>query len=538
MWRSRSLASQILAGVLGILILTIAAGSALYIEFTSRSLDRQYEARALSIAATVAQISEIRTGITRPDPARVIQSLTARVQQGTGADYVVVSDRSGVRFSHPNPKLIGHRLEEPVAVLDGRTHVGIDRGSLGHSANGKAPILGASGTVIGQVSVGILERNVASQLRHDALVIALYSAIVLTFGAAASWLLAGTIKRATFGLELAEIVSLLQEREAMLHGIREGVIGFDSRGRVNVINSEARRLLKITSAANGQHLDELVEPGRLRDLLSGAITGTDQVVLTDEYLLTVNRMPVRLAGRDAGWVITLRDRTELEGLIRELNAVTGLTDALRAQEHEFANRLHVVAGLLELAGPHEAAEYLAEVSHTARGSGDELRARIAPPAIAALLLAKITIAAEQNVQLTIDPVSHLDQPNVDPQMLITIIGNLINNAVDAVTEQAAPRTVSVRISDTSGEVAISVVDSGPGIDPPLLAQIFEDGYSTKTPRGQMRRGLGLALTHRLVRRAGGSITVSAGPGARFDVRFPIPNSPNSALAGASSESLR
>jgi two-component system CitB family sensor kinase len=538
MRRMRSLASQILVGVLAILVVTIALGGVLYVDLTGRSLDRQYETRAVDIAATVAQIPELRAAVTQPDPRRVIQGLATGVQQATGADYVVVTNRSGVRFSHPNPALIGRRLEEPVAALDGHSHVGIDPGSLGRSANGKAPIFSPTGAVIGQVSVGILERTVSSQLRHQALVIALFSVLVLALGVGASWLLARTIKRITFGLELSEIAALLQEREAMLHGIREGVLGFDTRGRVNLINNEARRLLRITSTATGQHLDELVSPGRLRDLLAGAVSGADQVVLTDEYLLAVNRMPVRIGGRDVGHVVTLRDRTELEALIRELHAVTGLTAALRAQEHEFANRLHVIAGLLELAGPEEAAGYLAEISQTSLASGERLRARIAPPAIAALLLAKVTIAAEQDVQLLIDDSSHLDQPTLDPQALITIIGNLINNAVDAVAGQPAPRLVTVHISDDGGEVFISVTDTGPGVAPDATEDIFTDGYSTKTPRGQMRRGLGLALIRRLIHRAGGSITVFPGPGARFEVRFPIPDSTTLSLAASTSESLR
>jgi len=245
-----------------------------------------------------------------------------------------------------------------------------------------------------------------------------------------------------------------------------------------------------------------------------------------------------LAGRDAGHVVTLRDRTELEALIRELHAVTGLTAALRAQEHEFANRLHVIAGLLEFGGPAEAAAYLAEISQTSIGKGEGLRARIAPPAIAALLMAKVTIAAEQDVEVVIDDSSHLDQPTVDPQALITIIGNLINNAVDAVAGQPSPRLVTVHLDDRDGEIFISVTDTGPGVDPDAIDEIFSDGYSTKTPRGQMRRGLGLALIRRLVHRAGGSITVSPGPGARFEVRLPIPDAAASLPAASTSESLR
>lgn len=324
----------------------------------------------------------------------------------------------------------------------------------------------------------------------------------------------------------------------MLHGIREGVLGFDGKGRINLINNETRRLLQITSIGTGQHLDEVVPAGRLHDLLTGEADGTDQLALTDEFLLEVNRMPVVLGGRDVGHVVTLRDRTELEALVRELHAVTGLTSALRAQEHEFVNRLHVIGGLLELAGPDEAARYLTEISQTSIAPSEDLRARIAPPMVAALLLAKVTIAAEQDVELVVSGSSHLDQPTVDSQALITIIGNLINNAIDAVAGQPDPRRVMVSLDDEDGEISIAITDTGSGIPPDVMEEIFLDGYSTKTPRGQMRRGLGLALVHRLVHRAGGSILVSPGPGARFEVRLPIPPSDDPAAAVSRVERLR
>jgi two-component system CitB family sensor kinase len=520
-WRSRSLASQILVAVLAILVATLSAGALLYVKLTGETLDRQYGQRALGIAATVAQFPDIREALARNDPGHVIPGIAERVRVSSGAAYVVVTDRSGLRFSHPNPALIGRRIEEPVAALDGRGHIGIDNGSLGRSANGRAPLPGADGAVAGQVSVGILEEQVSSELWSEILWVLLYSALALAIGVAASWLLARTIKRATFGLEVAEIVSLLQEREAMLHGIREGVVGVDSNGHVDVINDEARRLLGISVSVRGQRVEDLLPPGRLRDLLADGGSGGEELVLTDEYLLVVNRMPVMMSGHDAGYVITLRDRTELEGLLRELHALTGLTTALRAQEHEFSNRLHVLAGLLGLGEQDEAGRYLAEILQASPAEGTDLRSRIAPPELAALLRAKVTIAAERNVRLRITADSHLDRPAVETQALLTVVGNLIDNAVEAVAGRPGPCEVNVRVADTESEVHIVVTDTGPGVPPDAVPRIFADGYSTKTSRGRMRRGLGLALVHRLVHRAGGAIDVCSGPGARFEVRIPV-----------------
>ncbi|WP_275290855.1 MULTISPECIES: sensor histidine kinase [unclassified Amycolatopsis] len=519
MWRSRPLASQILVAVLGILLATVAAGALLYVKLTGQTLDTQYGQRALGIANTTAQMPAIRDALVRRDPGHTVQAAAELIRRASGAAYVVVTDRSGLRYSHPNPALIGRRLEERVVALDGRDHLGIDNGSLGRSANGRAPIRGPDGAVVGQVSVGILEEQVTSELAADIPWVLLYSGLALAIGVAASWLLARRIKRATFGLEVSEIASLLQEREAMLHGIREGMVGLDRHGRVEVINDEARRLLAIPSAARGRDLGELVPPGRLRDLLA-APAADDEVVLTGEFLLVVNKMPVVLSGRDAGSVITLRDRTELEGLVRELQAVTGLTTALRAQEHEFANRLHVLSGLLGLGEIDEAGRYLTEIAHGPAAHATDLRARFSPPELAALLSAKVAIAAERDVRLEVDPGSRLDLGTTDPGPLVTVLGNLIDNAVDAVAGRPGERRVDVLVDRLGAAVRVVVADTGPGIPDEALPEIFADGYTTKSPRPGMRRGLGLALVCRLARRSGGSVTVHSGPGARFDVLLP------------------
>ena len=197
-----------------------------------------------------------------------MRKVGAQVAASTGASYVVVIDRDGRRLSHPNPALVGKRVEEPVVALDGRAHVGSDDGSLGRSANGKAPVFGPRGGVVGEVSAGIREQEVDVEQWRSLPGIALYTVLALAFGTAVSLLLAQRLKKTTFGLELHEIASLLQEREAMLYGVREGVITFDLDGRITLINEEARRLVELGSGAVGRHLDELLPPGRLRDVLT------------------------------------------------------------------------------------------------------------------------------------------------------------------------------------------------------------------------------------------------------------------------------
>ncbi|MGO4585610.1 ATP-binding protein [Arthrobacter sp. 2RAF6] len=521
-WKARPLASQILVWLLCILFVTVTLGALLYTQISNQTLEDQYRLRALGIATTVAQMPEIVTSLGNGDPTHSIQAIATKVQSQAQPDYVVVTDRKGVRYSHPNPNLIGQTLEEPVAVLDGQTHVGIDKGSLGDSVNAKAPVRAADGTVVGQVSVGILETTESSELAKQVLLIAGYSAVVLVISAMGSALLARRIKRVTFDLEPVEIASLLQEREALLHGIREAMIGFDDDGRVTVINSEARTLLHLEENVLGEKIEDLLPAGRLRSLLTGQISGTDQIVITEDALLVVNRMSVALAGRSIGSVVTLRDRTEVEGLVRDLRSVEGLMEALRAQEHEYANRLHVVDGLLELGDVDQARNFVSRISDTSRSLGEGLRSRIEPPELAALLLAKITVAAEQDVEISVTDDSQLRQPFLETQALLTIVGNLLDNAVEILAEQPAPREVTIQLDDSSG-IFICVTDNGPGVPAELVGTITADGFTTKEPRPGMRRGIGLALVSRIVHRAGGTMDVFPGPGGRFEIWLPEPH---------------
>ena len=435
----RRLSSQIFVAQLAILTTTIAVGFALFVGVERGHLDTQYETRAAEIAQTTADVPEIRRCMQLPSAgcAAIIEDTASRIARDTGASYVVVIDMNRVRHSHPNPALIGQRISEPIVVTDGKVHVGTDNGSTGRSANGRAPLYGPTGALAGEVSVGLRESSVSRALWDELPSYGVWFGIALALGAIASWALARRLKRRTFGLELDEIALLLQEREATLHGIREGVIAFDTRGRVSMVNDEAQRLLRIGTHAVGRTPGELLPPGRLRDVLDGVDGAPDDLVLTDDSALVVNRMPVTLAGRPHGAVVTVRDRTELAALLRELDGERGLTDSLRAQQHEFANRMHAVAGLLELDRHQEALTYLTEIRGTAADFDNTLRRHIAAPQIVGLLLGKAAEASERAIQLEISPESCLRECPEKVQVLITVVGNLVDNAMEALTNPSA-----------------------------------------------------------------------------------------------------
>jgi two-component system CitB family sensor kinase len=520
------LSTRILVSQVVILFVTMCIGFALYSWLTSKQLGQQYQQRALSVAQAVATMPEVQQALLTNDisPTSQVQALTRRIQHSTGATFIVVINPTGVRLTHPLPELIGQHITEPVHVMNGQTYVDVDPGSLGPSADGFAPVFGPDGRLLGEVSAGIQEKEVSGAFDQQLLVIGLFTVLTLGFGASAALVLARQLKRITFGLELHEIARLLQEREAMLHSIREGVITFDEGGNVTLINDEARRLIGARTEALGRTLDELTLDDRLREVLSGEHPGADRLVLTDEHSLVVNRMSVRLGGRPLGAVVTLRDRTELDELLQELTSTRGLTDALRAQQHEFANRMHTVSGLLELGRADEALAFLAETTGAVDGFAESVSRRIGHPVVAALIVAKATVATERAVTLLLSELSFMSERLPGPaavQGIVTILGNLIDNAIDAASLGRSPAHVTVRLVQTERELTIRVSDTGPGIPAGSIPSIFREGFSTKESVAGVGRGIGLSLVRRETRRLGGHIDVSEGAGSVFTVVLPI-----------------
>jgi two-component system, CitB family, sensor kinase len=521
LWGRLRLSRQILLLQLAIIVLTLGAGVTVSILQARKQLDRQSGRQSLAIARTVAQIPEIRHAVVQPRPSPVVQAIAERIRERTGASFVVVANDKGIRYSHPDREKIGQPLStDPSEVLLGREYVGVQTGSLGTSVRGKVPIRDASGRVIGLVSVGLLERRVSAQLRADLPVILIPALIGLALGALGSLLLARRIKRQTFGLEPPEMATLLEQREAVLHGIREGTVATDWAGRVTLVNDEAERLLSIDDSALGRPLSEILRPGHTRDVLTGAVDASDEMVLVDDRVLVANRMPVTVRGRSVGAVITLRDRTELEKLLRELHDVRSLADALRAQEHEFSHRLHVVAGLIELGRNDEALRYVNHSSLVHQGLVASVVESIGEPTVAALLLGKAAIASERGIELRLTDDTLLPEDSQAPRELVTVIGNLIDNALDSVAS-AGGGWIAVTIRDEDEGVLVRVHDSGPGVDPRLVEEIFRDGFTTKAATGTGRRGLGLALVSQTVhRRPGGYVNVTNEGGALFTAFVP------------------
>lgn len=522
--RKLSLSTQTLLmqlAIVGLVLVVVSGGLFAYLD---RQLEREYGERSLAIAETVARLPTVQDGLLGTASADEIQPVAEAIRKAAGMTFVVVADAHGIRFSHPEPDRIGKPLStDPSEALAGRSGIYVQEGTLGRSVRGKAPIEGPDGEVIGLVSVGVLMSEVDAQVQQRIPLLLLMLGVALLLGGLGSWLLARRVKRQTFGMDPEEMATLYQHRVAMLMSIREGVLAVGTDGVIQLANQEARRLLHLPADPVGQRVADLLPDGTIRDVVASGRPAEDVLALSRHRILVVNQRPTEINGEVTGWVLTLRDRTELEDLLRELDSVRGVADALRAQAHEFSNQLHTLAGLIELGRTEEAIDFIVETSAVHQQLAEDLTERVGEPAVAALLLAKAAVASERGVRLRVAEDTSCTARIARPRDVLTIMGNLIDNALDAVTSGSVnDPLIVVSIRTDEHATTLRVQDNGPGIPPDLADQIFDEGVSTKVTRAHVPRGVGLSLVAQITQRHGGRVEVDSGPGATFTVVLPSP----------------
>lgn len=511
---------MLLAASLVVAVLLVIALPVLYL--AADSLERQLGARALDISLTFATSPTLQEAFYAREPVRLISPMADQVRRNTGADFVIVLDRAGRRLSAPAPEYLGKaatELDYGPTLMEGRAFYTRLQEARIPALAGLAPVYGKDGELVGLVSVGFRLEALTLLIRGFSLRVGATAALGLVIGAVGAVLLARHIKRQMFGLEPLQIAGLLEERSTILESVREGIIAIDAEERVMVVNQEARRILGLIDDPVGHPVREVVPGSRLPEVLQGGEAQYDQEMILADRVVVTNRVPLRHDGQVVGVVASFRDRTELNRLAGELNAARRYSDALRAQAHEFNNRLHAVAGLLQLGALEEALEHIMRAQGQHQHLLDFLARAVPDPLVGAIILGKYNRAAELHVRLELDPQSRFDwAPGAfGSDLTVTILGNLLDNAVEAV--QGLPqerRWVRLSLDDGGPEVRITVADGGPGVPVELREEIFTDGYSTKTGRG---RGFGLALVRLLVSQAGGRIEIAADP-SRFVVTLP------------------
>ncbi len=496
---SRVLVLQLL--VVGVVLVGATAALGWQLRTDTR---RDATTQVTDVAAAVAQSPDVRGGLADPATAdrAGVQDHVEAVRRATGVYFITVMDREKVRWTHPDPRRIGQTfVGNADAALAGGEVVETYTGTLGPSVRAVLPVRGPDGTVVGAVAAGVATRSVTRDLLDRLPVLVL--ALALSLSLVGSWALSRWVRRRTHGLEPADLTRLWEVNDAVLHSLREGLVVVDAAGRVQVANDEARRLLP--TGGDG----ELELGPALSRLLAAGEDVVDDVQVTDDRVLVVSRLDAHWEGRRVGTVVTLRDHTELQALTRDLDAVRGLAEALRSQAHESANRLHVVVTLVEQGQADRAVEFATAELAAAQQLTDLVVADVADPAVAALLIGKSAQAAERGVELEVEPDTALAEGLLPARDLVTVVANLVDNAVEAAMAAPGPRWVRVRITAPAGRVEVRVTDSGEGLPAGRLERAMERGWSRKehrlSPGGS--HGLGLALVGQVVRRHGGSVRV-------------------------------
>jgi two-component system, CitB family, sensor kinase len=525
--RRPSLASQLLILQLVIVVMVLIFVAAVSYAQAQASFRKVEGRRFLSVAENTAGLGTLQEGLDSRELREVLAARFAPIAEDAsdqfGASYVVIAAADRTILASTDPGRVGQTLDlNDSNVLEGRAWEGVVNDAGATLLVAHAPVIGEESLdTVGLVAVGDSLPGFWESLRNSAPNLLTYLGIASILGIAGSLLLAQRVKRQTLGLEPREIAGLVEQREAMLHGIKEGVVGLDPRQRITLINDKALELLGLPADSVGMTIGDLGVEGRLLDVLTGRTQGQDQIVLLDERVLILNRMPIASKGRPIGSVTTLRDRTELVSLQRELDVTRHTTDTLRAQTHEFSNQLHTISGLVELAEYEEVIGYIRRLSRSQAQLNDEVTSRVRDPSVAALLIAKASQAAEQGVQLRISERTRLDRVGEHLSAdLTTVVGNLVDNALDAIG-YAPNGWIEVELVHEAGSVCVVARDSGPGVAPELADEVFKHGFTTKAAETDGQRGFGLALIRLVCTRRGGSVSVRNDHGAVFTARLPV-----------------
>ncbi|MEV7660258.1 ATP-binding protein [Paenarthrobacter sp. NPDC089316] len=539
--------TQTLLLQLGVVLLVVLLSGAVHAWLVYERIGDEAENQALTLARTVAADPDVRTdvqaiskeeGTPPPDvlAAGPLQAAAEAARVRTGALFVVITDETGLRLAHPDLARLGERVStDPSVALSGEEITTRNTGTLGPSAGAKVPVYSpdAAGVIVGEVSVGYSVESLTKSLGRDIAPIALTAGGALLAGILASFLLRRRLQRLTLGLEPEEISTLVHDQVAVLQGVDEGVIGIAADGRISVFNAAAARLLDMPDAT-GQDWRSANVPEQLKRLTQPAEQDAEAVeVVAGGRVLVASARKAWHRKEDLGWVVMLRDRTELQQLTRQLDAVGTMSTALRAQRHEFANQLHTIAGFMSIGQHDSAKEYLARISATGPLKFPVEQAELLQdPYLQAFVGAKGVEASERGVALRIGPETLVRGHVADPQDVTTVLGNLIDNAVSAAVAGSAPeRWVDIELLDEQsrdgGALHIVVADSGDGLGSLDPEEVFAEGFTTSDQpvRPGAGQGLGLALVRQLARRRGGDVRVLepgtvGGPGAVFMATIP------------------
>ncbi len=480
--------------------------------------------QAERVAHVVARSPIIIEGLTHEDKVTTMQRYANESAEIAGAQFIVVLDMQGVRKSHPDSAKIGKAFVggDEVLALEGKEYISIARGTLGDSLRFFVPVFTSEGKQVGVVVVGVLISNLLVLVENVGKGLLVVTVIGMLVGIIGAFLLSRNIKKTLFGLEPEAIAKRLEERNAMLQSVHEGIIAVDRRGIITLVNGEGRKMLKAAGLCDNpmdKPVQDYVPNTRLMEVIDSGKAQLNQEQDFHGLSVLTNRLPIVVDGKIVGAISTFRDKTEVKRLAEQLTGVREYVDALRAQAHEFMNQLHVILGLVKVESYDQLAMYIKRIASEHEVEVSFVAKRIKEPVIAGFILSKLSLAREKNVVLDLAEESYVPQPKQEEIVheMVTIIGNLIENAFDAVGN-AVQKEVELHMYWDKGFLYIHIRDTGEGICSALTDTLFEKGVSNKGKN----RGFGLYLVKRSVENLQGDIDFEtrSGEGTVFTVKIP------------------
>ncbi|WP_312470684.1 DcuS/MalK family sensor histidine kinase [Neobacillus sp.] len=500
--------------VCGVSILCLIVTNVFIQENVEKTIIGHIEEKAKDISKTAAVSPVFIDGLSGKASDKTIQQYAEKMRKAANVPFLVVMDMNGIRKSHPLPDKIGKEYAGGDAgeVFKGHEHISIAEGTLGKSLRYFTPVYNEDGKQIGAILVGVLLDDVEQKVWKSTRVIYISMLLGLIVGLIGAVLLSRKVKKIMFGMEPTEIANLLEQRSAVLEYAREGVIAIDKTSRITLLNKEASKLMRSIGVSNdaiGMKIEEVLPQLQLTKLMATGEKLLDQEYSLRELVIVANIVPIYVNKEITGAVATFRDKTEIRQLAEQLTGARTYAEALRAQTHEFMNKLHVILGMVHMKIYDKLAEYVKQISNSFQTEVGFLTARIKDPVIAGFIIGKASHAREHGAILYVTENSFLPKPNNNEvvQDVVTILGNLIDNSIEALNG-CREKKVEVEIHPIENKkLSIKVSDSGSGINEEVQEQVFERGFSTKGEN----RGIGLYLVLETIKKLNGKITILSEP---------------------------
>ncbi|MGO4887027.1 ATP-binding protein [Anaerobacillus sp. MEB173] len=510
----------------GIVLFSLLIGGIILLGYMMKVQEEELSHRSMITAQLVAQINTVQEEINAENASEILQPIAERIRVLNNNDYIVILNMDRIRLTHPIKERIHTRFaggDEDAAFAE-HIYLSKAKSDNGHqTVRAFVPIINEDREQVGVVVVGNILPTIFTlieELKNAAIVIFI---IVTLFGMWGAWLLANHIKRQTFHMEPDELARVLVERNATFNAIDDGVIAIDDKEDITVINQAAMTMLNINGNVFGKKIRDVIPGIKLTEILRLDEPQYQKEFYIENRLIMSNRIPITVAGETVGAVAIFRDKTDVTRLAEELTGVQAFVDALRVRNHEFSNKLHTIAGLLQLGQGEKALDYIFQLSEEQSEMSHVFTNQIHDDSLVGLLLGKVSRGKELGIQVAIDKNSvFLNYPDgTDIHDMVVTIGNLIDNSFDALLHsEEQDKKVEVLIKEQDEYLLLQVEDNGSGISENIKEEIFVRGFSTKEKEG---RGIGLFLVKAIVDRVDGILTIDSevDKGTRITIKLPM-----------------